>query len=249
MVNTKQMLAMLVFVTLIFLGCKKEDPEPTPPVVKPAEVTLSLAAAPVLQSDLITVEYGGTASITAYSNQDSKITSSSDPTKVASTPATFTLENLTTETKVTITAKSGTGQKSQEVTIKVIPPDPNALMVMGEWKKIQKFGWDVIFPDTTRAWRDRKINPNGPCPTIWVFSKDKKFSTPISKECDPNYIQGTAYWKLETLPDGSLQLNYGGGIAIVTKLTSTRLEIYTKANKEQLAAGLVDDLTVFEKIK
>ena len=249
MVNTKQMLAMLVFVTLIFLGCQKEVITPTPPPVKPAEVTLSLAAAPILQSDLITVEYGGTASITAYSNQDSKITSSSDPNKIEKSPATFILSDLTTDRKVTITAQTNAGMKSQEVTIKVTPPDPNTLMAIGEWKKIKKFAWDTTATDPTFAWRDNRINPNGPCPTIWVLSKDKKFSTPVSKECNPNYIQGTAYWKIETLPNGELQLTTGGGIAIVTKLTSTHLEIYTKVTEAERKVGFKDDLTIFEKIK
>ena len=249
MVNTKQMLAMLVFVTLIFLGCQKEVITPTPPPVKPAEVTLSLAAAPILQSDLITVEYGGTASITAYSNQDSKITSSSDPNKIEKTPATFVLSDLIADRKVTITAQTTTGLKSQEVTIKVTPPDQNILNLIGTWKMIQKFGWDTTSTDPTFAWRDRMIDPNGTQPLIVKYASDMKFSTP--RPWDPLYVQGLAHWKLTKMPDNTLQLNSGGGIATVLSLSDTHLELFTKVTKEERESSLnlKDNKIIFQKIQ
>lgn len=237
MVRIQQVLAMLVLVILFsFLGCKKDTVSPVGPSVVPQKLVLSLSAAPVLQSDVITVSYGGTATITASANLDgSTITSSVKPNEVFMNTAIIKLAVLTENQVVTITTKNGANTDTKVVKIEITPPTADEKMLFGKWKESNAWGYDYAPNDPVLRWREIKLDPLDS--TIYTYSPDRKFS----------YNNLSFIFYIKTV-DNEKILVRDKTEALIEEITTDTFQIRIRVNQEQFTAGLRDLRVLYVRV-
>lgn len=170
----------LLLGTLFVLGCEK-DPIVTPPVaIKP---TIDFEG---LSSDRPEIEYGQGITFKARTTYNSKITYEGNTGDVSNVVE-IKLVEMTKDTTLNFTATNPDGVKiTKSLTIKVLPPDPFFLKLIGVWRQTG-VGQIYDFPQGDRSkpltWRETNFSTTSCSGSMReVFTLDKKYLFLMNKD-------------------------------------------------------------------